>query len=103
MRIARDLVVCRVRRGLDGNAPVQETASGNGMAPSTQSGAAPFTTTHWTVVLEAQGESPAAQEALEKLCHTYWRPLFSLLQRQGVGREEAEDLTQGFFAELHRV
>jgi RNA polymerase sigma-70 factor (ECF subfamily) len=50
--------------------------------------------------LEAQGESPAAQEALEKLCHTYWRPIFSFLQRQGVGREEAEDLTQGFFAEL---
>src|SRR5438094_8945469 len=70
------------------------------MAPSTQNGAAPFTTTHWSVVLEAQGESPAAQEALEKLCHTYWRPIFSFLQRQGVGREEAEDLTQGFFAQL---
>jgi len=70
------------------------------MAPSTQNGAAPFTTTHWSVVLEAQGESPAAQEALEKLCHTYWRPIFNFLQRQGVGREEAEDLTQGFFAEL---
>ena len=80
--------------------PVQDQASGNGMAPSTQNGAAPFTTTHWSVVLEAQGESPAAQEALEKLCHTYWRPIFSFLQRQGVGREEAEDLTQGFFAEL---
>jgi RNA polymerase sigma factor (sigma-70 family) len=80
--------------------PVQDQASGNEMAPSTQNGAAPFTTTHWSVVLEAQGESPAAQEALEKLCHTYWRPIFSFLQRQGVGREEAEDLTQGFFAEL---
>jgi RNA polymerase sigma factor (sigma-70 family) len=80
--------------------PVEDQASGSGMAPSTQNGAAPFTTTHWSVVLEAQGESPAAQEALEKLCRTYWRPIFSFLQRQGVGREEAEDLTQGFFAEL---
>ena len=26
--------------------------------------------------LEAQGESPAAQEALEKLCRTYWRPIY---------------------------
>ena len=80
--------------------PVQDQASGNGMAPSTQNGAAPFTTTHWSVVLEAQGESPAAQEALEKLCHTYWRPIFSFLQRQGVGPADAEDLTQGFLASL---
>jgi RNA polymerase sigma-70 factor (ECF subfamily) len=59
-----------------------------------------FTTTHWSVVLEAQGESPAAQEALEKLCRTYWRPLYGFVRRQGVGPEEAEDLTQGFFALL---
>jgi RNA polymerase sigma factor (sigma-70 family) len=59
-----------------------------------------FTTTHWSVVLDAQSESPAAQEALEKLCRTYWRPIYSFVRRQGVGPEEAEDLTQGFFAEL---
>jgi RNA polymerase sigma factor (sigma-70 family) len=63
----------------------------------THRGAA-FTTTHWSVVLEAQGESPAAREALEKLCRTYWRPIYGYLRRQGVGPEEAEDLTQGFFA-----
>jgi len=51
-------------------------------------------------VLAAQGPSPAAQEALEKLCRTYWRPIYSFLRRQGVGPEEAEDLTQGFFALL---
>jgi RNA polymerase sigma-70 factor (ECF subfamily) len=65
-----------------------------------QSGGAAFTTTHWSVVLEAQGESPAAQEALEKLCHTYWRPIFAFLRRQGLQPTEAEDLTQGFFAQL---
>jgi RNA polymerase sigma-70 factor (ECF subfamily) len=59
---------------------------------------AAFTTTHWSVVLEAQGESPAAQEALEKLCRTYWRPIYSFVRRQGAGIEDAEDLTQGFFA-----
>ena len=63
-------------------------------------GPVPFTTTHWSVVLEAQGETPAAREALEKLCRTYWRPIYSFVRRQGVGPEEAEDLTQGFFAEL---
>src|SRR5205085_9765317 len=63
-------------------------------------GPAAFTTTHWSVVLEAQGESPAAREALEKLCRTYWRPIYGFIRRQGVGPEEAKDLTQGFFALL---
>src|SRR5947199_5182079 len=63
-------------------------------------GAVAFTTTHWSVVLEAQGESPAAREALEKLCRTYWRPIYGFVRRQGVGPEEAKDLTQGFFALL---
>jgi RNA polymerase sigma factor (sigma-70 family) len=60
----------------------------------------PFTTTHWSVVVEAQGESAAAQEALEKLCRIYWRPIYSFMQRQGVAPEEAEDVTQAFFADL---
>jgi RNA polymerase sigma factor (sigma-70 family) len=62
--------------------------------------AASFTTTHWSVVLEAQGETPAARRALEILCRTYWRPIYSFVRQQGVGPEEAEDLTQGFFALL---
>jgi len=66
----------------------------------TQNGAVAFATTHWSVVLEAQGQSPAAQAALEKLCRTYWRPVYSFVRRQGSGPEEAEDLTQGFFALL---
>jgi len=52
------------------------------------------------VVIQAQGESPAAQEALEKLCRIYWRPIYSFLRRQGIGQEEAEDLTQAFFVLL---
>ncbi len=59
-----------------------------------------FATTHWSVVLEAQGESPAAQEALETLCRIYWRPLYAFVRRQGCGHEEAQDLTQGFFVSL---
>jgi RNA polymerase sigma factor (sigma-70 family) len=61
---------------------------------------AAFTTTHWSMVLEAQGESPAAQAALEKLCRIYWRPIYSFVRRQGARPEEAQDLTQGFFALL---
>ena len=69
-------------------------------APAGHYAPAAFTTTHWSVVLEAQGESPAAQEALEKLCRIYWRPIYSFVRRQGAGAEEAQDLTQGFFALL---
>jgi RNA polymerase sigma factor (sigma-70 family) len=86
---------------LDRSVPVDESqASGNQIAPTTQEGAAAFTTTHWSVVLAAQGPSPAAEEALEKLCRTYWRPIYGFVRRQGAGPEEAKDLTQGFFALL---
>ena len=76
------------------------SATGFGPAAAGEHGGAAFTTTHWSVVLEAQSESPAAQEALEKLCRTYWRPIFAFLRRQGRPPEEAEDITQGFFAQL---
>ena len=59
-----------------------------------------FTTTHWSIVLAAQGPSPAAQAALEKLCRIYWRPIYGFVRRQGIQPEEAKDLTQGFFALL---
>jgi len=62
--------------------------------------ASAFVTTHWSVVLAAQGESERAQEALEKLCRTYWRPLYAFIRRQGCSPEEAQDLTQSFFASL---
>ena len=77
-------------------------ASGSGSPTGLrwENSVAVFATTHWSVVLEAQGESPAAQDALEKLCRTYWRPVYSFIRRQGVGIEEAEDFTQGFFALL---
>ena len=67
---------------------------------SAQDGAVAFATTHWSVVLEAQSESPAAQEALEKLCRTYWWPIYGFVRRHGYSPEEAQDLTQGFFALL---
>jgi RNA polymerase sigma factor (sigma-70 family) len=77
-----------------------EVTSLSAIGENAHHGPAAFTTTHWSVVLEAQGESPAAQEALEKLCRTYWRPIYSFVRRHGAGPEEAEDLTQGFFALL---
>ncbi|HEY5910290.1 MAG TPA: sigma-70 family RNA polymerase sigma factor [Verrucomicrobiae bacterium] len=58
-----------------------------------------FTATHWSVVLAAAGTpSPLAQDALEKLCRTYWRPLYTYICRQGLSVTDAEDLTQEFFS-----
>jgi RNA polymerase sigma factor (sigma-70 family) len=78
----------------------QVTSCGTGPAAARQNGAVAFATTHWSIVLTAQGESPAAHEALEKLCRTYWRPLYAFVRRQDYSHEEAEDITQGFFALL---
>jgi RNA polymerase sigma factor (sigma-70 family) len=62
-----------------------------------------FATTHWSVVLTAgQVESPLAMEALEKLCRTYWYPLYAFVRRQGYSAPDAQDLTQEFFARLLR-
>jgi RNA polymerase sigma factor (sigma-70 family) len=62
-----------------------------------------FVSTRWTVVLEA-GDSAAtsvqALSALSELCRIYWRPLYGFLRRKGYGHEDAQDLTQGFFAHL---
>jgi RNA polymerase sigma-70 factor (ECF subfamily) len=62
-----------------------------------------FATTHWSVVLAAgRHDSPQAAEALEKLCRTYWYPLYAYVRRRGYTPEDAEDLTQDFFAQLLR-
>ena len=58
-----------------------------------------FVTTHWSVVLAAGHTSAAgAQEALERLCRAYWYPLYAYVRRKGHSPEEAQDLTQDFFA-----
>ena len=58
-----------------------------------------FATTHWTVVLAAgKRHTPQSDHALEQLCKTYWFPLYAYARRRGHTKEEAEDLTQGFFA-----
>lgn len=68
---------------------------------TTGRGGGGFATTRWTMVSAAGGLSEgAASKALAELCQIYWPPLYSYLRRRGHDREEAEDLTQGFFASL---
>jgi len=52
------------------------------------------------VLAAAQQESPQAAQALETLCRTYWYPLYAFIRRRGHSPEDAQDLTQGFFAHL---
>lgn len=61
--------------------------------------AAHFATTRWTLVLAA-GARPSLQadEALAELCRCYWYPLYAYVRRRGHSKEDAEDLTQSFFA-----
>jgi RNA polymerase sigma-70 factor (ECF subfamily) len=61
-----------------------------------------FATTHWSLVLTAGGDSPGSVAALEQLCRTYWYPIYAFIRRSGHSSHEAQDFTQGFFAELFR-
>jgi len=60
-----------------------------------------FLTTHWSVVTSAgRADTPRARLALESLCKAYWYPLYTYVRRRRYGPEDAEDLTQAFFAWL---
>ena len=68
-----------------------------------------FQNTHWSMVLAAnQMDTPEAQEALSRLCQTYWYPVYLFIRRRGHDTEPAKDLTQEFFTRLiakqyHRI
>lgn len=60
-----------------------------------------FATTRWSLVLtgaDIQTDEQKAEAALAQLCRTYWRPIFSFICRRGYSIEDAQDLTQDFFA-----
>jgi len=67
-----------------------------------------FPATHWSAVIaaeESQAEPEIAQAALAELCQTYWAPLYSFVRSRGYSVEDAQDLTQSFFAYLieHKI
>jgi DNA-directed RNA polymerase specialized sigma24 family protein len=60
-----------------------------------------FHTTSWTLILTAAGASTSrSRDALASLCQTYWHPVYAFIRRNGYDRDQAQDLTQGFFALL---
>lgn len=61
----------------------------------------PFVTTRWSIVVAATAaDTTVAQDALAILCQTYWYPLYAYVRRRGHSPEDAQDLTQEFFARL---
>lgn len=66
---------------------------------ATPEGAA-FASTDWSLVLEAGADGERKRHALERLCRTYWQPVYSFIRRLGHDREQAKDLTQALFAHL---
>jgi RNA polymerase sigma factor (sigma-70 family) len=62
---------------------------------------AQFPATRWSLIVRSR-QRPTADscEALESLCSGYWYPLYAYARRQGEKVEDAQDLTQGFFARL---
>jgi RNA polymerase sigma-70 factor (ECF subfamily) len=92
------LVLANLRRHV--HCPSMD-ASGFTPGPLPPGTASAFATIHWSVVLAArEPKAPQAVEALEKLCRIYWRPLYAFIRREGYGVQDAQDLTQGFFAAL---
>ncbi|MCA9311044.1 MAG: hypothetical protein KDA21_07550, partial [Phycisphaerales bacterium] len=68
-------------------------------------GSSGFHTTHWSLIAALPGRAdPAkagrAREALEHLCNTYWRPLYSFARYSGHSAEDATDLTQAFLTRV---
>jgi len=59
-----------------------------------------FATTCWSEVRRAALLSGGASESLERLCSTYWFPLYAFLRRSGHDPDDAQDYVQSFFADL---
>ncbi|MEE8349433.1 MAG: sigma-70 family RNA polymerase sigma factor [Acidobacteriota bacterium] len=52
------------------------------------------------ILAAANSKDPGAPEALASLCRMYWHPIYVYIRRRGYQREDAQDFTQGFFAQL---
>jgi RNA polymerase sigma factor (sigma-70 family) len=70
--------------------------------PASEGGPGNFETTRWSVIVAAREPSAHTEAALASLCQTYWYPLYAFARRRGFSSEDAQDLTQGFFASLLR-
>jgi len=66
-------------------------------------GSREFATTHWSLVVAAKATEASqtrARMALEELCRAYWYPLYAFVRYRGYSADDAQDLTQAFFARI---
>ena len=62
-----------------------------------------FETTQWSLISAAKRDEAnriGARRALEELCRTYWYPLYVFVRSRGYSADDAQDLTQAFFARI---
>jgi RNA polymerase sigma-70 factor (ECF subfamily) len=73
------------------------------MTDPTPPGPRGFATTHWSLIVAARPDEASqgrARRALEELCRTYWYPLYAYVRYRGYSADDAQDLTQSFFARI---
>lgn len=59
-----------------------------------------FPETRWTLVVSSCGSDTRSERAMEELCRGYWYPLYAHARSRGCTPQDAEDLTQTFFAQM---
>ncbi len=60
-----------------------------------------FRTTSWTLIEALRDDShPQRERALELLSQRYWPAIYASYRRMGRSRDDASELTQGFFADV---
>jgi len=81
--------------------PAAEPTEGAWLLSPGPANASQFQTTLWTTVLAAGKQSSSDSEAaLAKLCQIYWPPVYAYIRKRTPSPEQAQDLTQSFFARL---
>jgi len=66
-----------------------------------EAGASNFPSTSWSLVVAAAANpTPDSRASLAKICEAYWPPVYAFVRRIGYDRDQAQDLTQAFFATM---
>jgi len=68
--------------------------------PDTRADLPRFPETRWTRIVAARDRPDLRRQVLGELCATRWQPLYVHLRKQGLPRDRAEDVVQGFLVHL---
>ena len=71
------------------------------MKDRTEQSRADQSMTDWSMILDAgQVDSPSRSASLDRLVRRYWPPLFAYVRATGCSASEADDIVQGFVADV---